>query len=446
VVEGFVFRPGVVAWRGGLRLTDVIGSIEELRTNADPNYLLVRREQLPDRRVQFVSADLIAALRQPGGAADIELSPRDRIIVFDAESGRQQVIKPMLDEVRRQATIDRPTEIVSIGGRVRAPGDYPLEVGMTVGDLIRAGGRLQDAAFGGKAELTRYRTNNGARETLLVEVDLAAALRGEAAADIALQPFDFLNIKEVPEWSEQESVTLRFPGTYPIRRGETLRSVLDRAGGLSPLAFPRGAVFTRSELQEREQEQIDRLAERLQSDLASAALQASQANQAQAGQALAVGQSLLAQLKSSKPIGRLVLDIDRVLASKNGAAGDVVLRDGDRLIVPKTKQEVTVIGEVQNSTSHLFRDGLSRDDYISLSGGLTRKADRGRIYVVRANGSVLSSESRGWFRRNAQVRIEAGDTIVAPLDTERMPALPLWQAATQILYNLSVAVAAVNSF
>jgi translation initiation factor IF-1 len=81
-----------------------------------------------------------------------------------------------------------------------------------------------------------------------------------------------------------------------------------------------------------------------------------------------------------------------------------------------------------------------------MSGGVTRKADRGRIYVVRADGSVVSSESSGWFRRSAQVAMHPGDTVVVPLDTERMPALPLWQAVTSILYNLAIAAAAVNSF
>jgi polysaccharide biosynthesis/export protein len=107
---------------------------------------------------------------------------------------------------------------------------------------------------------------------------------------------------------------------------------------------------------------------------------------------------------------------------------------------------VTVIGEVQNTTSHFYRENLSRDDYIGLSGGATRKADRGRIYVVRADGSVVSSENNGWFRRSGQVAMKPGDTIVVPLDTERMPALPLWQAVTSILYNLAIAAAAVNSF
>jgi translation initiation factor IF-1 len=205
-------------------------------------------------------------------------------------------------------------------------------------------------------------------------------------------------------------------------------------------------VFVRLELKEREQEQLDRLAERLQSDLASAALAAAAANQGGAGQSLTVGQSLLTQLKATKAVGRLVIDLNRVLESPVGSSSDVVLREGDQLIIPKQKQEVTVIGEVQSGTSHFYRENLTRDDYIGMSGGVTRKADRGRIYVVRADGSVVSSESSGWFRRSAQVAMHPGDTVVVPLDTERMPALPLWQAVTSILYNLAIAAAAVNSF
>jgi polysaccharide export outer membrane protein len=448
-VEGHVFRPGPTSWREGLRLTDVIPSVDELRPNADINYVLIRRELPPDRRISAISADLSEALRNPSSAANVLLRPRDRIIVFDFESGRTEIIKPLLEEMRRQSRIERPSELVRIDGRVKVRGEYPLEPNMRVSDLLRAGGGLQDAAYGAKAELTRYSLGGELRETRLIEVDLAAVLKGDQSADLLLHPFDFLNVKEVPEWSEQEQVTLlgevRFPGRYPIHRGETLRSVIDRAGGFTPLAFPQGSVFTRVELQEREQEQLDRLAERLQSDLAALALQATAANQGQAGQALAVGQSLLTQVKTTRGVGRLVINLSDMMESKSDSE-DLALRDGDRLIIPKIKQEVTVIGEVQNTTSHFYRPELSRDDYIGLSGGLTRKADRGRIYIVRADGSVVSNENSGWFRRSGQVAMKPGDTIVAPLDTERMPALPLWQAVTGILYNLAIAAAAVNSF
>ncbi len=134
-----------------------------------------------------------------------------------------------------------------MGGCV-LPGQYPLEPQMRVSDLIRAGGSLEDAAYGGQAELSRYQVVNGEyRQTELIDIDLAAVLRGDPAADIVLQPYDALNIKEVPQWRELETVSIegevRFPGIYPIQRGETLRQVLQRAGGLSDLAFPFGAIF-----------------------------------------------------------------------------------------------------------------------------------------------------------------------------------------------------------
>jgi protein involved in polysaccharide export with SLBB domain len=450
-VEGHVFRSGPAAWQRGMRLTDVIGSVDELRPDADLNYVMIRRELPPDRRVAVLSADLAAALRDPTSAENVALEPRDRIIVFDRTAGRTQMLTPILEELRQQSNIGMPSALVRVDGRIKAGGEYPLEPGMRISDLLRAGGGVQDAAYGAGAELTRYALRDNQRVTYLVEIDLPAVLRGDPAADLVLQPFDFLNLKEVPGWSEQEQVTLlgevRFPGSYPIRRGETLRSVLDRAGGLTDMAFPEGAIFTRLELQKREQEQVDRLVERLQSDLASTALQAAATTQGQGGaQALAIGQSLLTQLKATKAFGRLVIDLDRITEAKAGGPEDVVLRHGDQLILPKQKQEVTVIGEVQAATSHFYRDKLSRDDYIGLSGGITRKADRGRIYVVRADGSVVSSESAGWFRRSGQVKMSPGDTVVVPLDTERMPALPLWQAVTQIIYNLGISAAAVASF
>ncbi len=448
-VEGHVFRSGPAAWREGLRLTDVIGSVDEIRPNGDLNYVLIRRELPPDRRITAVSADLSAALRDPASAENVLLQPRDRIIVFDRESGRVELLNPLLEEMRRQSNIGAPSELVRIDGRVKASGEYPLEPRMRISDLLRAGGGLQDAAYGAKAELTRYRVGE-VRETMLIEIDLAAVIRGDVSADLELRPFDYLNIKELPEWSQQEKVSIlgevRFPGVYPIHRGEKLRSVLERAGGLTTLAFTDGAIFTREELRDREQLQIDQLAERLQRDLAAVALQAAAANQGQAGQALTVGQSLLNQLKGTKAVGRLVIDLDDIATGRGGDSRDVALRDGDRLLIPKVKQAVTVIGEVQTITSHLFRENLSRDDYIGLSGGLTRKADRPRIYIVRADGSVVSSENSGWFRRSGQVSMRPGDTIVVPLDTERMPALPLWQAIASIVANLTISAAAINSF
>lgn len=450
VLDGFVHRPGPVAWREGLKLTDVIGSVDELKPSADQHYLLIRRETGPDRRISALSADLTAALAAPDSTANPMLAPRDRITVFDLGPGRERIIKPLLDELRLQSELSRPTEVVRVEGKVKVPGEYPLETGMRVSELLRAGGNLDSAAYGGVAELARYTvTDAGARQTELIQIDLAAVRRGDASANLTLRAYDYLLVKETTNWQDQSSVTLsgevRFPGTYPIRNGETLRHLLDRAGGLTALAFPQGSAFTRVDIKLNEQAQLDRLTERMRSDLASMSLQAAVANQGGASQALAAGQSLLTQLQSSKAVGRMVIDLPGLLATDAGSAKDVELRDGDKLVIPKLRQEVTVIGEVQNATSHFYNSSLTRDDYLSLSGGTTRKADRKQIYVVHADGSV-ASRNASLLRRSYSSAIQPGDTVVVPLDTERMPRLPFWQAVTQIIYNLAVSVAAVNSF
>lgn len=449
VVRGHVHRPGEFQYRPGLRISEVITSLEELKSMADQHYVLIRRETEPTRRIEFVSVDLVQALEQKGSDADALLQPRDQIFVFDLEIGRDRLLEPLLRELRLQSTRNAPSAEVSIGGRVNAPGQYPLEPGMRVSDLIRAGGSLSEAAYGGKAELTRNATDGGeARQTELIEIDLGRALAGDPQEDIELQSFDYLVIKELPLWGAQEYVEVdgevRFPGRYPIQRGETLRSVVERAGGITELAFSEGSVFARESLKERERSQVEELTKRLQTDLAQVSLMAAQEARGDAAQALAVGQQLLENLRNAEPVGRLVIDLDRSMAAKTGSPQDIVLKDGDRLIVPRITQEVTVIGEVQSPTSHLYSEGLSRGEYIELSGGLTQRADKSRIYVVRANGSVVAA-GNSWFSLGG-VEIEPGDTVVVPLDAERMRALPLWTAVTTIIYNLAVAVAAVNSF
>ena len=260
-----------------------------------------------------------------------------------------------------------PDDVVRIDGRANVPGEYPYENGMTVRDLIRAGGGLSDAAYGGSAELTRYQVVNGeSRRTELIQVDLAAALRGDPAANLQLEPFDTLSIKQVEAWTDQETITLRgqvkFPGSYSVKPGETLKSVLLRAGGLTQYAFPEGSVFTRRDLREREQKELDMLAARMQNDIAFVALEGYGRQPGRSGlgaeRRTAIAVRSCAQARA---VGRLVINLPRLLRSPIGSPYDVVLRDGDELIVPKFEQEVTVIGEVQTVTSHLYRPGLTRE-------------------------------------------------------------------------------------
>jgi protein involved in polysaccharide export with SLBB domain len=458
-LSGYVFRPGAFQYRAGLRLTDVLSSFDELRPNADRHYVVIRRVVPPEEKIEVISADLERALSARGSAADPELRPRDRIIVFDLTANRARTVAPITDDLKLQASATSPAHVVAVFGEVRAPGLYPLEPSMHVSDLIRAGGSLDDSAYTGEAELNRYEVVDGKeRQTALLEVNLGAIRHNEPGADLELKPYDTLVIKKTPQWEIPGTIVLggevRHPGRYPIQHGETLSSVLRRAGGFTDIAFDEGAVFIREELKQREKEQLEILSNRLQSDLAALSLEAVATSAitsgsgggggAGAGQALAIGQQMIQQLRNTKPVGRLVIDVDKVIKGRPGGPGDVLLRNGDMLLIPKKTQEVTVLGEVQGPTSHIYRVGLSRDDYIAQSGGTTQKADRKRIYIVRANGDVVTGGRSGWFRRSQAISVRPGDTIVVPLDTERVAPLPLWTAITTIIYNLSIGLLAIH--
>jgi protein involved in polysaccharide export with SLBB domain len=308
---------------------------------------------MPITSVDVLSADLGEALKDPGSAANVRLQGRDTVHVFSLEYGRQRIISPILDELRLQSRFGSPYNEVTVGGQVRAPGSYPLEPGMRISDLIRAGGSMGEGAYATDAELTRFAVIDGEyREREILDIDLDAILRGDPAADIELTAHDYLTISLVPDWDVRWSVSLsgevRFPGNYQILQGETLSQLLERAGGLTENAFPQGAIFLRESLREREREQIENLAARMETDLTSMSLESLDTD---SGDALQTGRSLLTQLRNAEPVGRLVVDIEQITSRTGGDASliqDLELRDGDRLLVPVVSQEVTVIGETRS--------------------------------------------------------------------------------------------------
>lgn len=450
LLSGHVQRPGGYQWRPGMRLTDLISSIEnDVLPRPDLNYALVRRELMPDQRIQVFSVQPGQALKDPASQYNVALESRDELTLFGFSEDRAEMVEPLIEDLRAQATFHQPAQVVSVGGLVRLPGNYPLEQRMTISDLLRAGGGLAEAAFALRAELTRYEVIDGSyREVDHVAVDLAQILKGETASDLALRPHDVLHIKRLPEWVAAATVEvkgeIRFPGVYPISRGEQLSKLIERAGGVTDMAFTEGAVFLREDLREREKEQLAELSQRLEADLAALSLQLAQ-EEGQA-QSLTIVRELGAQLRGVEPTGRLVIDLPRLITDTRGGRRsqyDVTLSDGDKLYVPPVTQEVTVTGEVFNPTSHLFERGLDRRDYVKLSGGATRKADESNVYVIRANGSVVTETP--WIAAGRAADIKPGDTIVVPLDVDRVRPIALWTSISQIIFQLGLAAASANA-
>lgn len=444
-LTGHVERPGSYQWRKGMRLTNLIAGVGALKPRPDLNYVVIKRELPPDRRIEIHSVNLGQAFENRDSAENIQLQARDEVVVFSLTENRADLLKPIVAQLRLQARSDDPEQVVAIGGQVAFPGEYPLEKGMTVSELLRAGGNLNQQAYRLEAELISYQIiENKVRETHRLPLDLAAIIKGDTAQDRELRPFDTINIKQVAEWWDREVVEIRgevtFPGRYVVERGETLNELIERVGGFTDRAFLEGAVLIREELRAKEQEQLDRLRDRMKGDLASISLQQMQEDP-QKQEALAMAQGLVAQLESTHAVGRLVIDLEGII---NGVKTDLDLQDRDRIFIPDKPQEVTVLGEVNYPTSHVFDENLSRDDYINYSGGPTYKADKKQIYVIKANGQVMSPKASSYFGSSAQ-DIKVGDTIVVPLDADRIRPLHLWTSVAQIVYQTALAVAAFNS-
>ncbi|MCP3953450.1 MAG: ATPase [Desulfobacterales bacterium] len=444
-LSGHVERPGSYQWRKGMRLSDLIPRVADLKPRPDLNYVLVKRELPPERRIVVHSARLGQALNNRESEENILLQARDEVVVFSMTDDRVDLISPIIEQLRLQARSGDPEQVVGLGGQVAFPGEYPLEKGMTVNDLLRAGGSLNQQAYRLEAELIRYQViENKVRETHRLPLDLAAIIKGDATQDRELRPFDTINVKQVAEWWDREVVEINgevmFPGRYVVERGETLNELIERVGGFTDRAFLEGAVLVREELRAKEQEQLDRLRDRLKGDLASISL-AQMQEDPKKQEAVAMAQGLVTQLEATQAVGRLVIDLEGIV---NGVKTDIVLQDKDRIFIPDKPQEVTVLGEVNYPTSHVFDKILSRDDYINHSGGVTYKADKKRVYVVKANGQVMSPKANAWFGHSPQ-DINVGDTIVVPLDADRIRPLHLWTSVAQIVYQSALAVAAFNS-
>jgi len=156
---------------------------------------------------------------------------------------------------------------------------------------------------------------------------------------------------------------------------------------------------------------------------------------------------LLDQIEAAVPTGRLVIDLP-VIVSGLDFSKDVILRDGDELFVPRTRQEVGVIGEVQLPTSHLYAQGQSVSDYINLSGGFTRNADEDNIFIIKSNGAVIpfsQSQSLFSFANDSNSELEPGDSIVIPYYARLNNPLVTWMNISTVLFNLATTVLAIES-
>ena len=238
---------------------------------------------------------------------------------------------------------------------------------MTASELVRLAGGLKRSAFTGNADLARYLSVGGEKALGGYRaVEIARALAGEASAEVTLHDGDVLTIRQLQGWNDIGSIVsvqgeVVHPGDYGIREGERLSSILARAGGLRSDAYPYGAILERVQVREIEERTRGELLQRVQSEGATLKLIAdTDEDQKMAkGAALLQWQSTLERLENTPPAGRLVIHIGRDLQRWANTPGDIEVRAGDMLVIPKKPNFVMVEGAVYHPTAVAYRPGKS---------------------------------------------------------------------------------------
>ena len=449
-VEGAVYRPGSFGWKSGMRVSDLIGNAErDLLPIADLTYSLIVRVKNELLDIEVMQFSLIDSLLEPGSDKDPLLSVRDQILIFAvpdleevaaSEFARQALLEPVLQKLRLQAREGEPTLAATISGAVKAPGQYPILKDYGVDDIVKAAGGLLESADLGTAELRRTVTNaSGSVDFKYIDVRFDSS--GRVTTGTRLQSRDIVTVRDIPDWNREDTISVRgavvFPGTYVISPGETISSVIERAGGLTDLAFPEGAIFNRVVIARREAERAQAFAADIRQTYASRLL-----TEETTSTGLQEVLLITEQLETFEGQGRLLIDLPAALSGN--AESDYEVEDGDELIIPRSSDTVSVVGEVRQPGTHIFQAGLSVEDYISLSAGVTKRSDQSAIYIVRANGSVTTLDSSWWrFSEAGMQTLRPGDSIVVPVDSQHKESLAQWREVTQIIYQGMVSVAAL---
>jgi protein involved in polysaccharide export with SLBB domain len=277
--------------------------------------------------------------------------------------------------------------------------------------------------------------------------------------NIALKPGDVVTIfsqadLQVPIAQQSKFVRIegevKQAGVYRINPGETLRQFVARIGGLTDRAYLFGSVFTRESTRIAQQRKMDEAVNRLGLDVERAAsIRAQNLQSPEEGIGLAsridAQRRLVVALRQVRATGRIVLDLKPDAAGIN-ALPDLVLEDGDRLFVPYAPSTVTVLGAVYNENDFIFKDGRRIRDYLRQSGGATRSADTGRVYVIRADGSVSGKQGgSGWLSASFEgQRLNPGDTIVMPEKLNQIGFIRNLKDYTQIFSQFALGAAAIN--
>lgn len=321
--------------------------------------------------------------------------------------------------------------VAGVGGEIRQPGLYPLAEETSLAEIISYAGGITPAADPNRVEIDHASTGVAGERSVFPAV-------GDEVANVMVSAGSIIRFYASSSPREFGTVAISGevvrPGRYEIRKGDKLSDLLRRAGGLTPFAYPYGAVFGRESVRQAEQVGFDRAAREIQAGLARAAqdLDATE---------LAAVQQVVGELRSTPAVGRVVVEADPTVLRVRPEL-DVLLEPGDRIVYPKRPPYVVVAGAVLNPTALQFEAGRDVRHYLNQAGGFQRFADRRRTFIVFPNGAA-SRADLGVFEYSIQ-RPPPGTTIVVPPDPVPLNYLGLATNLSAIFSQLAIAAASLS--
>lgn len=418
-IAGNVKNPAIYELRGETRLSDLIEMAGGLTCVAFKGRVQVQR--IDNHQFKTITE---------GDMIGIENNPEKNLILRDGD-----LIKVF--------SVTEAKNTMLIVGAVANPGEYGIAPGITrLSDIIPlTGGMLYYAASEG--ELTRIKVTPEGPHIEMFVVDISKALKEDPLHNLPLEINDYLFVRTVPGWETYRTVSItgevRFPGTYTIKKGERLSSLISRAGGFTEKAYLRGTEFIRQSIKQFQQERLNEMTERLERELlgveTSQTATALSADEAKILQMEAEHKSrFVSALRAIKAKGRIALEMEE-LEKLAQTPYDIELEEGDSVHVPTDPLTVQVVGAVYNQSAFVYDKDKGYQYYIDLAGGYTKNAGKGNIYILKANGTAIRPGG-GFFGISGD--IEAGDTIVIPERLERIAWMRNVRDITQILFQIAV--------
>lgn len=344
--------------------------------------------------------------------------------------------------------------LVALTGNVKTPGIFELNGPSSLADVVGWAGGF-DSAAESKQIIVEKNVNNNYKtvaELVAGKSAIASQLTG-----IPVQPTDILRVfapGAVPVQVQIQNEYVRVSGevkqsgVFQLRKGETLRELLSRLGGVNENGYIFATQLNRESVRRNQQAKLNEVADRFERDLDTSASQrlagaADKENIAIVAAEVERQRVLVQRLRAIKAEGRIVLELDNGDAQVKNLP-NLELRDGDSVHIPRKPGTVDVMGAVFQPNTFIYRPRRTVGDYLASAGGPTVTADKSEAYMILADGTTKSGRNTGWFSGLGGIQVNPGDTVVVPEQVVRSSWTQNLKEWTSILYQFGLGAAGLK--